>query len=177
METRIKAFFFNIDYSILGQSFKEVFWMTSIALFPLIINIVIYAFVANNLIEPLQTKVIPGEILSYCLSFIAPSLYLLTKLQGSQYKLPFLHGFSIVTLIIYVLTIVLYLVIKNHWVKEINSEVHSFDLYFKTTIFFLIITIVFRIYTLYHSKNSINWSENRNKQQQDFNTTFTGSIK
>src|ERR1700738_3428409 len=92
-----KCFFSNIDGPTLGRSMQEVLWLTSLALLPLMINIVIGWFQVNNFGESLQTKIIPGEILSYCLSFIAPSLYLLTKAQGTSYKLPFLHTFSMIT--------------------------------------------------------------------------------
>src|SRR5436309_3136731 len=98
----VARFFTAIDYGVLGKSFQEVMWLTLIALFPLIINITIAGIVANDFIEPIKSKILPGEMLSYCLSFLAPSLYLLTRTQGSGYKLPLLHGFSIITLLLYV---------------------------------------------------------------------------
>ncbi|MDP2386991.1 MAG: hypothetical protein Q8M29_11505 [Bacteroidota bacterium] len=173
----IALFFTLVDYPALWKSCKEVLFLTFIALLPLLINITIASLAANQIIEPLKTKIIPGEMLSYCLSFIAPSLYLLTKTHGSGYKLPLLHVFSIVTLLLYVLTIVLYLVAKNNWVAEINMENHGFDLYFKLTLIFLSTSIIFRIYSVYHGKNASNWSANRQRQQLDFNQRFSDSIR
>lgn len=174
---RITSPITKIDFSVFWKSFYEVAFMTVIALLPLITNIAIAAIVANEFIEPVKTKIIPGEILSYCLSFIAPSLYLLTKIQGSTYKLPLLHAFSIITLVIYVLTFVLYLITKNNWVKEINlSAPHPIDIYFKLTLIFLAITIIFRIYSIYHTKKSSNWSSLRSQQQEDFNSKFSESL-
>jgi hypothetical protein len=177
MLKRIKYFFTQIDWSALIKSLSEVLMLTAIALFPLIINIVIASISSNNIADSLKTKIIPGEILSYCLSFLAPSLYLLIKTNGSGYKLPLINFFSIITLLIYVCSVVLYLIAKNSWVKGINMENHNIDIYFKLTLIFLSISVLFRIYSVYHGKNASNWSETRNRQQEDFNTEFTKNLK
>jgi len=166
----------SVNYDVLKQSLQEVIWLTIIALLPLLINITIAGIAANGIIEPIRTKIVPGEILSYCLSFLAPSLYLLTKTQGSGYKIPLLHSFSVVTLLIYVSTVVLYLVTKNKWVKQINLEPHGIDFYFKLTLIFLATTIVFRIYATYHGKNFSSYAARREQQQKNFNTEFANSL-
>jgi hypothetical protein len=173
----IELFFTQIDYTALGKSFKEVLYLTLIALLPLIINIIIASLEANNIISALKTKIIPGEILSYCLSFLAPSLYLLIKTQSSGYRLPLIHFFSIITLITYVASFMLYLIAKNNWVKAIDMQNHQVDLYFKLTLIFLATSVIFRIYSVYHGKNASNWSETRNRQQNEFNEKFSESIK
>jgi len=170
-------FFKRIDLPILGSSCKEVGWLTLIAILPLLINIVIAAIPFNNINIAFKDKIVPGEILSYCMSFIAPSLYLMTKMQGTGYKLPFLHTFSIITLLIYVCSVVLYLIAKNQWVQGINLSPQNNDLYFRLTLSFLTVTIVFRIYSVYHSKNISNWSIERERQQENFNVNFSKSIK
>jgi len=71
---------------------------------------------------------------------------------------------------------VLYLIAKNQWVPAINMENHNGDLYFTFALIFLITSIVFRIYSVYHGKKASNWSETRNRQQNDFNATFVESI-
>ncbi len=176
MIKRITLFFASIDYQALSKSFKEVMFLTAVALLPLILNIIIASVPANSFSEALKTKIVPGEILSYCLSFLAPSLYLLTKIHGSGYRLPFVHFFSISTLIIYILCIVLYLIAKNHWVPQINMESHSVDLYFKLALLFFAVSLIYRIFSVYHGKNASNWSDTRNRQQNDFNATFRESI-
>jgi len=165
-----------IDYTALFRSCKEVLFLTFLALLPLIINITIAYVTTNNFIEPLKSKIIPGEMLAYCLSFLAPSLYLLTKMQGSTHRLPLLHIFSLTTITVYILSIVLYLIAKNNWVEAINMENHQVDPYYKLTLIFLTISIIFRIYSVYHGKNASNWTERRNKQQNDFNEEFTKII-
>ncbi|WP_295672703.1 hypothetical protein [uncultured Mucilaginibacter sp.] len=176
IRNKIVVFFTAIDYNILRKSLIEVMWLTVIALFPLIINIAIAGIAANDFIEPIKTKILPGETLSYCLSFLAPSLYLLTRLQGSSYKLPLLHGFSIITLLLYVATIVLYLITKNKWVKQINLEPHGFDVYFKLTASFFIMTIILRIYAIYHGRQQSSYLIIREQQQKDFNEGFANSL-
>jgi hypothetical protein len=175
MKGKFIRFFTSVDYPILGKSCQEVIWMTLMALFPLIINIIIATIPNGNFTDALLERVIPGEILSYCLSFIAPSLYLLTKIQGTGYKLPLLHTFSIITLLIYVSSLTLYLITKNHWMKEITMEQKS-TFYFKLTLVFLLLTVIFRVYSIYHGRNMSNWSNRRQHDQEDFNTKFTQSI-
>lgn len=164
------------DWKNLWSSVKEVFWLTVLAVLPLILNITIGVLESNDFVKPLSEKIIPGEILSYCMSFLAPSLYLLTKAQGTEYKLPLLHGFSLITIIVYGATLVLYLITKNKWLKNINLEPHEFDLYFKLTIIFLSITIIFRIYAVYHGRGLSSWSQRREQQQKSFNEQFANSL-
>lgn len=173
---RIKLFFTEVNYPLLGKSLAEVMWLTLFSLLPLIINIIIAWIEFNCLENAFKTKIIPGEILSYCLSFLAPSLYLLTKAQGSSYKLPLLHAFSITTLFLYVSAIVLYLITKNKWVTELNMEPNQVSIFFKITLYFFLTTIVFRIYSVYHGRNMSNFSSVRRQQQDDFNLTFKESL-
>jgi hypothetical protein len=174
---RIIFFFDSIDYPALGKSGLEVLFLTIVALFPLIINIIISSAVSNDILGSTKEKIIPGEILSYCLSFLAPSLYLLTKTHGSGYRLPLLHLFSIVTLLTYIATVILYLIAKNHWVSAINMEKHEFDLYFIWALIFLTTSIFFRVYAVYHGKKASSWLDSRNNQQNEFNEAFSESLK
>lgn len=174
---RIKRYFTEIDYPILGKSTLEVLWLTLIAFLPLMINIVIVWINKDSFSEAAKEKILPGEMLAYSLSFIAPSLYLIVKLQGTQYKLPHLHAFSFITTGIYALILTLYLIAKNKWDETINNKQHEIDLYFKLTLIFLAITILLRVYAIYHRANSINWTNRRNQQQEDFNSRFTESLK
>ncbi|WP_316760047.1 hypothetical protein [Pedobacter aquatilis] len=171
----IWVYFSEINYGSLWNSFLEVLWMTLIAFCPLLINIAIAALASNDLNGAFNKKIIPGEILSYCMSFLAPSLYLLVKTHGTNYRLPFLKFFSLLTVLIYVATVTLYLVAKNKWVKEIDMDQHDFDLYFQLSLIFLVTSILFRIYSIYHGGFS-NWTSTRRQQQEDFNRTFTAGL-
>jgi hypothetical protein len=172
----IKQYCSSIDYSEVGACLKEVTFLTIVALSPLLINLTISTLTSGDFIGSLKTKVIPGEILSYSLSFLAPSLYLLTKINNSGYRLPLLHTFSLLTLLLYLLSFVLSMVAKNNWVDGLNMGNHSFDLYFKLTLIFLVVSILLRIYSLYHGRSASKYSEMRSKQQSEFNMDFTESI-
>jgi hypothetical protein len=172
----VKNFFVNIDYPTLWRSCLEVFWLTLIALSPLFANILLTAIPAADFFHAAKEKIVPGEILSYCLSFLAPSLYLLIKTQGTSYKLPILHVFSITVLITYLSSFAIYLVAKNSWVKEINFQTHELDIYLGTALIFFIIAIACRIYTTYHQRNMSSWALTRKHQQDEFNETFRQSI-
>jgi hypothetical protein len=173
--TTIWSYFAEINFQSLGNSASEVLWMTLIAFLPLLLNITIAALSLDDFSLAFNKKVIPGEILSYCLSFIAPSLYLLIKTHGTNYRLPLLKIFSLLTLLIYVSTVTLYLIAKNKLVKSIDLEHHEFDLYFKLSLGFLATTILLRIYSIYHGAFS-NWTSTRKQQQDDFNEQFTARL-
>jgi preprotein translocase subunit SecG len=55
-------------------------------------------------------------------------------------------------------------------------ENHQVDLYYTLTLIFLATSIIFRIYSVYHGKNASNWSETRERQQNDFNEGFIKSL-
>ena len=164
------------DWESFWNSCKEVGYLTLLALLPLIINIGLAAISLKSVSCALTTKIIPGEILSYCLGFLAPSMYLLTKTQGSGYKLPFVHLFSGITLLIYVLIMVFYLVAKNKWVDGINMDQHRIDPYYIMAIIFFFLTLIFRIYSVYHSKEASSYFSDRKNKQAKFNSQFKGSI-
>jgi hypothetical protein len=171
-----KILFFIKDFDAFMKSIKEVLTLTAIALFPLFIRFIIETISSNSLILSLKLSLVPGEMLAYCLSFLAPSLYLLLKTHGSGYKLPFIHFFSITTFAVYVLSMVLYLIAKNGWVKAINMESQGTGLYFYFALIFFITSIIYRVYSIYHGINASKWAEMRSKQQQDFNKNFVESL-
>ena len=84
--------------------------------------------------------------------------------------------FSLCTFLVYVSSLVLYIVAKNKWNTNINLEHHEFDLYFELSLIFLATSILFRIYSIYHGSFS-NWDTVRKQQQEDFNKQFSAGIK
>ena len=110
------------------------------------------------------------------MSFLAPSMYLLIKMDGKNYKLPFLHFFSLCTFILYTVCLVLNIITKNNFVLKINESLSSETIYLKISLFALITTILFRIYAIYHGKKSSDYQEIRNNDQQNFNETFRNAV-
>jgi len=174
---RVKLFFTSISSSSLKSSTNEVLWLTFFALLPFTIYIIISGISINNIIEAFKSKVIPGEILSYCFGFLAPTMYLfLVRTKGTTYKLPFLHFISMLILLVYGLTVALYLIVKNKWVPQINMEQHGMDLYFQLVVLFLIVSICLRIYSVYHGKRILNWQGEREQQQDEMNRGFSNGL-
>ena len=172
---KLKNYFKEKKVGLLIEHISEVLWLTGIAFLPLILNIVIAAASLDDFPQAVKQKIIPGEMLSYCLSFVAPSLYLLIKTHGQNYKLPYLKLFTFITYSIYLCSVFLVLIAKNKWVPGIDLEHHEFDLYFKISVSFLIATIILRVYSTYHGSYS-NWSEDREDEQDDFNAEISSRI-
>lgn len=165
-----------MDYKQLKKSFNEVTWLTTIAFLPLIINVIIKTIEVNSLYEAFKVKVLPIELLTFCMSFLAPSMYLLIKMDGKNYRLPFLHFFSLSTFLLYIICLVLNIITKNNFVLKINESLNSESIYLKISVIALLITIVFRIYAIYHGKKSSDYQEIRDNDQQNFNETFRNAV-
>ncbi len=176
MIRKIKIFFKDIDYLTLGKSTKEVLWLTSFAFFPILFNLAI-ASIQQGFVGSMKHNLIPGEILTFCLSFLAPTLYLLVKTHGLGYKLPFLHTISIISIFIYVLSILLYVIAKHGWSKEINMEKHQNDPYLSLSLIFLFISILFRLYSVYHNSCVSTYAANRANQQEEVNSQYSKHIR
>jgi hypothetical protein len=172
----VVLFFTGINYKTLWKSFVEVLWLTVLAVIPLLVNTIIASIEYNSMWEGIRQKLIPGEFLSYSFSFLAPSLYLFLKANDTGYRLPLLHAFSLIALVLYGLSIGLYLVTKNKWGTIIDTMPHEFDLYYKLAIVSLATTIVLRFYAVYHARNMINFSRVREQQQNNFSAGFVKSL-
>lgn len=170
--------------STIKEFFKTRFWkscgevtlLSAFTFLPLILNIAIATIPAENKAEAFASKIIPGEILAYCLSFIAPLFILLLKTHGNNYKLPFINIIFFFSIGIYALTLVLTLIAKNHLISGIDLKSDHRDLYFWLAIIFLISTIILRIYTAYHNSGYSDYQKVREKDQNNFNNTFRNSI-
>lgn len=164
----------NFNWKILVESLKEVLYLTILAILPIIINFFIQLIVKSTISEAFGNIVVPSELLTYSLSFMAPTLYLiLVKNHGTGYKLPMIKIVSLLGLIIYLTCFCLYLIKKNGWLSLEKPN----ESYFLLSITFLIITLLFRVYTTYHNKNSSSYFSNRENQQEDFNNQFARKIQ
>jgi len=172
---KIKRFFTDIEYPVLGKSLLEVIWMTLIAFLPIIISIFDKAIEVESFSDT-YTKIKPGEMLSFALSFIAPALYLMIKTNDSGYKLPALHLFSIITIITYASASFLYIKAKNNSGNNVDMEVHKMDLYFYLALSFLVSAFLCRIYSVYHGRKSSTYAQTRNNEQDDFTRGFRNNL-
>ena len=159
------------------KSLSEVIWLTIIAFLPLIINIIIKTIEVNSLNDAFKIKVLPIELLTFCMSFLAPSMYLLIKMDGKNYRLPFLHIFSLCTFILYTVCLVLNIITKSNFVLKVNDSLNSESIYLKISVIALLTTIIFRVYAIYHGKKSSDYQAVRFNDQQNFNATFRNAVQ
>lgn len=165
-----------MDYKQLLKSFNEVIWLSIIAFLPLIINIIIKTIEVNSVSEAFKIKVLPIELLTFCMSFLAPSMYLLIKMDGKNYRLPFLHFFSLCTFILYTVCLVLNIITKNNFVSKVSDSFNSDTIYLKISLITLLTTILFRVYAIYHGKKSSDYQQIRDNDQQNFNANFRNAV-
>lgn len=165
----------TLDWKLLINSTKEVIYLTLLAVLPLIINFFIQVMgTASNCPFNYNELASPSELLTYCLSFLSPTLYLiLVKNNGTGYTLPWISTISLVGMIIYLTSFILYLIKKNGFLNLENPS----STYFYFAISFLAITILFRIYSVYHSRRSSSYFESKKEEQSSFNRKFLNKVK
>lgn len=155
------------------NSTKEVFWLSFIAFLPLLVSL-IYQFLKLGTVNLAISKVIhPSEILAFCLSFLAPSIFFIKKTHGKSYKIPFLDFFFFSTLGMYILAFLFIFIIKNEVDKDF---IQNLDYYIVYSLIFLLITIIYRTYSTYHQSNSSDFVKDKKKDEKNFSETFKNMI-
>jgi len=147
---------------------------------PLLVNIVVAILIAfiqsGDWIAALSSKIIPGEMLAYCLSLIAPLFLFFLKTNGSAFRIPWIDGTFVIALFTYLLTMFLMLIAKNGYIKGIDLKSGHRDAYFWLAIVVLVFAITLRIYTTYQESRFVDFKQNENKQQKNFNEDFQKRI-
>lgn len=166
----------SIDVPKLKSSFLEVIFLTIISFLPILASMLITAIELNAISPAIEKNIIPGEMVAFSLSFIAPTLYFFLKTHGHNFKLPFLLFTAIVTYIVYTLTGLLYVIAKNKWIPAINMEPQYGNLYFRLSLIFLAISFVIWIYTLYHEESFTDYNAALRQGQDNFNDNFKKSL-
>jgi hypothetical protein len=144
---------------------------------PLFINIVIALIPDGDRIAALTSKVIPGEMIAYCLGLIAPLFLLLLKTHGKNFSIPALSAVFIISLVLYLLCLVLTVLAKNNLIKGIDNKSGHTDLYFWLSISFLSAAIFLRLYTDYQDSRYSDYKQTVEKQDQDFSDKFAYLLK
>lgn len=170
---QIKNYFLNIDYTLIWKSTKEVFWLSIISFLPLLLSISFQWFKIEDINKVLLKVVHPSEILAFCLSFLAPSIFFLKKMIGKDYKLPHKDFFFFSTFIMYIIAIFFVIIIKNNIDSEVINNLND---YFGCALLFLLVTIVYRIYSTFHQSKSSDYFDNKKSDQDNFNKSFKNII-
>lgn len=166
------------------MNFKNRFWESCVKILfllvftflPLAVNIVIAIIPAENKIFALTDKIVPGEMLAYCLSLIAPLFLFLLDTHGNGFKIPALKPMFIISFIVYFFSLILALIAKNDLIAGIDLKSGHQDLYLWLSVSFLLCAIFLRLYTDFQNSRYSDYKQTRDQQQQDFNTSFRNSI-
>lgn len=169
---KVKLFFKHRFWN----SFKKVLLLLAFTFIPLILNIVISAIAVNDFSSTIAEKILPGEMLAYCLGLIAPLFLFLLKTHGDGFKIPALTPIFVVSLIIYITALILTFIAKNKLIAGIDSKAGHKDLYFWLSVFSLVMAILLRIYTDYQDSRYVDYKKLIDNQQQSFNNTFRNSL-
>jgi hypothetical protein len=102
-------------------NFRSRFWVSSgeilillaFTFLPLILNMLVALIPAEDKSSAIESKIVPGEMLAYCLSLIAPLFLFLLKTHGKSFGVPALRPMFIIAFVIYLLAIILTLIAKN----------------------------------------------------------------
>ncbi|WP_288460834.1 hypothetical protein [uncultured Chryseobacterium sp.] len=165
-----------MDKDLIKKSFWEVFWLTIIAFFPLLINVIFQSVKLDGLKVAAIKIIHPSELLAFCLSFLAPSLAFIKKTHGGSYKLPFLDLFFYSTIFMYIIALLFVFIIKNNVDEDIISNLNEKKFYLLLTTIFLLVTIFFRIYSTYHTSKSSDFFKTKKEDEEDFVKSFKKSV-
>jgi hypothetical protein len=165
-------------------NFKGRFWNSSgetLALLafiflPLALNLLVALIPALDKSSAIESKIVPGEILAYCLSLIAPLFLFLLKTHGKSFGVPALKPMFFAAFIIYLLAIILTLIAKNGLIPGIDFKAGHRDSYFWISLIALLIAILLRLYTEYQNSRYSDYRITLDRQQQDLNNAFRNSI-
>lgn len=165
-------------------NFKSRFWVSTgdilaILIFtflPLGLNLIVALIPAINKVAAAESKIVPGEMLAYCLSLIAPLFLFLLKTHGKSFGVPAFKPMFIIAFAIYLLAIILILIAKNGLIEGIDLNSGHRDSYLRISITALGLAILLRFYTEYQSSRYSDYKTTLDKQQSDFNDSFRNSL-
>ena len=165
-------------------NFKGRFWISSgeilallaFTFLPLLLNLIIAVIPAIDKSSAIESKMVPGEMLAYCFSLIAPLFLFLLKTHGKSFGVPALKPMFIIAFCIYLLAIILTLIAKNGLIQGIDFKSGHHDSYLWISLTALTIAILLRFYTEYQNSRYSDYKSNIDKDQQKFNNSFRNSI-
>ena len=166
-------------------NFKSRFWTSGgdiLALLvfiflPLILNLIVAIIPAIDKTSAIESKIVPGEMLAYCLGLIAPLFLFLLKTHGKSFGVPALKPMFIIAFAIYLLAIILTLIAKNGLIQGIDLDSGHKDSYLWISVIALSIAILLRFYTEYQNSRYSDYKSNLDRQQREFNNSFSNSIR
>jgi hypothetical protein len=165
-------------------NFKGRFWssggetlaLLGFTFLPLGLNLIVALIPAIDKSSAIESKIVPGEVLAYCLSLIAPLFLFLLKTHGKSFGVPALKPMFFIAFAIYLLAIILTLIAKNGLIQGIDFKSGHRDSYFWISVIALLIAILLRFYTEFQNSRFSDYRTNLERQQEELNKSFRNSI-
>jgi hypothetical protein len=168
---------FKINFkSRFWTSIGEIFALLAFTFLPLGINFIIALIPAIDKSSAIESKLVPGELLAYCLSLIAPLFLFLLKSHGKSFRVPALKPMFIVAFGIYLLALILTLIAKNGLIQGIDFKSGHQDSYLWISLTALLIAILLRFYTEFQNSRFAEYRTTLERQQQNLDNSFRNSI-
>lgn len=167
----------NIFNDRFWNSIVELLILLGFTFLPLLLNLVIALIPAIDKSAAIESKVVPGEMLAYCLSLIAPLFLFLLQTHGKSFKAPGLKMMFLTAFFVYLLAFVLTLIAKNGLMKGIDLKSGHSDFYFWISIISLLVAVILRFYTEYQKSRYSDYKTTLDRQQQDLNASLRNIIQ
>ncbi|HEY0740843.1 MAG TPA: hypothetical protein VGD40_05240 [Chryseosolibacter sp.] len=157
------------------SSTEKMFLILVFMFIPLLLNLLV-AYVTPNETDVISSKIVPGEMLAYCLSLIAPLFFLLLKTHGLAFKIPAIKTVFVTAFLLYFSALTLTLIAKNKLIEGIDLNGGHKDLYLIVSLVALAIAILLRFFTEYHDSRLFDYKASQDRQQRAADDTFRRSI-
>jgi len=169
---KVQAFFEGRFWS----STEKMFLILVFMFIPLFLNLFVAWVAPNDKTDLISSKIVPGEMLAYCLSLIAPLFFLLLKTHGLSFQIPAIKTVFVTAFVLYFVALTLTLIAKNKLIPGIDFDGGHKDLYYTVSLTALAIAILLRFFTEYQDSRLFDYKASQDRQQRAADDTFRRSI-
>jgi|GEM_PF-4298697 len=146
---------------------------------PLLFTIIIAAILnISNPVPSMLSKIVPGEMLAFCLSLIAPLFIMFMDTHGKGDPIPAIKPFFLIAFFLYIVTLFTIVLVKNDVIKLTPGDNSAYNIYLITSISLLAISIGIRLFADYHEVRirEKGFKMTTEQEQIDFNAKLQESI-
>jgi amino acid permease len=169
---KVQSFFEGRFWS----STEKVFLILVFMFTPLLLNLLVAYVTPSDKTDVISSKIVPGEMLAYCLSLIAPLFFLILKTHGIGFKIPVIKSVFVTAFLLYFAALILTLIAKNELIPGIDFNGGHKDLYFIVSLTALALAILLRFFTEYHDSRLFDYKASQAQQQRAADDAFRNSI-
>jgi hypothetical protein len=161
-----------MDFTRWWKNSKEFLAICILTFIPLLLNIVFALTQKDGGTDVLYQKVVPAELLAYCVTFISPLFLLFLKTHGKNFQLPAILLIFLAAFIIYVLSLLLIVSSKNEARFDNLLKATEKGFLFWLSVSLVIGSILLRYYTVVQSDRFQSFQQQKNQGENDFTADF-----